>query len=79
MVWWINGWMCLYVCCGWVDICMDVSVGVWWLGGYMNGCVVSWVDLYMDVSVGVWCLDGFMDECVFRWVDDVWITGWICL
>jgi len=32
-----------YVCGGWVDVRMDVSVGRCWLGGCMDGCVGRWV------------------------------------
>jgi hypothetical protein len=36
----------------WVDVCMDVSLGGWWLGGYMDGCVgrlvvVGWMYAWM--------------------------------
>ena len=29
---WMYAEMCLLVCGYWVDVCMDVSVGVLWLG-----------------------------------------------
>jgi hypothetical protein len=55
---------------GWLDTWMDMSVGVWTLGGYMDGCVGRWVvvlvETCMNVSVGVWCLVGLMDGCVGR-------------
>ena len=56
---------------GWVVVCMDVSVGVWWsvvgwwLFGCMDGYVGRWlVALWMDVSVGGW----FFSR----------MYGWIC-
>jgi len=56
---------------------MDVSVGVWWLGGCVNGCVASWVVVrwvwWMDVSVVWWSLVGCVDGCVGRWV----LVGWM--
>ena len=30
----------------------DVSVGEWWLGGCVDGCVGSWVNVWMEVSAG---------------------------
>ena len=30
---------------GWVDVWMDVLVGVWWLGRCLIGCIVRWVVL----------------------------------
>jgi len=32
--------MFLYVCGGCLDVCVDVSLGGWWLGGCMERCVV---------------------------------------
>jgi len=26
-----------------VDVWMDVSVGGWWLGGYVDGCIGRWM------------------------------------
>jgi len=26
----------------WVDVWSDVSIGIWWLVGYMIGCVGKW-------------------------------------
>ena len=58
---------------------MDLSLGGWWLGGCVHGCVGRWVDVCMDVSVGGWWLGGYMDGCVGRWLVVGWIHGWMCL
>jgi len=35
---WMKGWMCRYVGFG----CVDISVGGWWLRGFVDGFVGMW-------------------------------------
>jgi len=62
---------------------MDVSLGGWWFGGRIEGCVFrwvfGWVDVWMDVSVGGWGLGGCMDGCVCNLEVVGWMHGWICV
>jgi len=52
---------------GWVDVWMNVSVGVWCLGGCVNG------------FVGVWVVVGWVevDGCVGSLVVVGWMFGWM--
>jgi len=60
---------------------MDVSVGGWWLCGFMNGCVgslvvVGWV--FGCLSLGGWWLGSSVDGCVGRCVVVGWLCEWMC-
>jgi len=55
-----------YVVGGFVDVWMDVSVGGWYLGGCMDGCVnkclvVGWMCESISVGGGGGWVDGLKD------------------
>ena len=52
-----------------MDVWMDASVGWWWLGGCMDGCVGRWMVVQWMcgwVSVHGWWLGVCMIGCVPR-------------